>query len=162
MWGHYSVDFAFLKAEGASEGIIVMRDKNTFNFVSSSQGEFSITSIFQMVDGGFSWAFSGVYGPQDRFDKLRFWEELQRTRDGWPGPWCIGGDFDEILYPQERSSGLCPMNTMVEFHDFINYGALVDLPLHGGDYTWSRGIVYPSTILYPETVSNCRISLICC
>jgi len=30
------------------------------------------------------------------------------------------------------------MNAMLEFHDFINYAALVDLPLRGGDYTWSR------------------------
>ena len=30
------------------------------------------------------------------------------------------------------------MNTMLEFHDLINYVALVDLPLRGGDYTWSR------------------------
>jgi len=115
-----------------------MWDKNTFNFVSSSQGEFSITCIFQLVDGGFTWAFSGVYGPQDRYVKLRSWEELRRTRNGWPRPWCIGGDFNEILYPQERSSGLCPRNTMLEFHDFINYAALVDLHLRGGEYTWSR------------------------
>ena len=51
------------------------------------------------------------------------------------GAW---GDFNEILYPQERSLGLCPMNTMLEFHDFINYSALVDLPLRGDDFTWSR------------------------
>jgi len=49
-----------LKAEGASGGIVVMWDKNTFNFVSSSQGDFSITCIFQMVDGSFTWAFFGV------------------------------------------------------------------------------------------------------
>jgi len=30
------------------------------------------------------------------------------------------------------------MNTMQEFHDFMNYSALVDLPLRGGDYTRSR------------------------
>jgi len=54
LWGNYSVDFSFLKAEGASRGIIVMWDKNTFNFVSFSQGDFSITYIFQMVDGGFT------------------------------------------------------------------------------------------------------------
>jgi len=132
------VDFAFLKAEGASRGIIVMWDKNTLNFVSSSQGEFSITCTFQMVDSDFTWVFLGVYDPQDRFDKWRFWEQLRRTRDGWAGAWCIGGDFNEILYPQEKSFGLCPMNTMVEFHEFINHAALVDLPLCGGDYTWPR------------------------
>ena len=27
---------------------------------------------------------------------------------------------------------------MQEFHDFINYSALVDLPLRGGEFTWSR------------------------
>jgi len=27
---------------------------------------------------------------------------------------------------------------MQEFHNFINYSALADLPLRGGDFTWSR------------------------
>ena len=125
----------FLKAGGASGGILVMWDKSIFYLVSSSQGDFSVTCIFQMVEGGFTWAFIGVYGPQARADKLRFWEELQRSRDGWPGPWCIGGNFNEILYPRERSTGSCPMNTMLEFHDFIDYSALEDLPLRGGEFT---------------------------
>jgi len=135
MWGHFSVDFAFLKAVDACRSIILMWDKNTFNFVSSSRGGFSVTCILQTVGGGFTWAFFGIYGLQARLDKLRFWKELRRIRDGWPSPWCIAGDFNEILYPQERSSGLCPMNIMLEFHDFINYSALVDLPLHGDDFT---------------------------
>jgi len=72
LWGHYSVGFTFLKAMGASRGIIVMWDKSTFNLVSSSQEEFSITCIFQTVEGGFTWPFTEVYGPQARVDKLRF------------------------------------------------------------------------------------------
>jgi len=105
LWGHYSVGFVYLKAVGASGGIIVMWDKSTFNLVSSFQGEFSITCILQTVEGGFTWAFTRVYGPQARSDKLRFWEELQRTKDSWPGPWCLGEDFNEILYPEDRRSG---------------------------------------------------------
>jgi len=65
-------------------------------------------------------------------------EELGRVRDSWPGPWCVGGDFNEILYPFERSSGVCPSNAMAEFRNFINQRALMDLPLRGGDFTWSR------------------------
>ena len=30
------------------------------------------------------------------------------------------------------------MNTMLEFHDFINYSSLEDLPLRGDEFTWSR------------------------
>jgi len=39
--------------------------------VSSSCGEFSISCFLQMVDGSFSWAFFGVYGPYIRVDNLR-------------------------------------------------------------------------------------------
>ena len=66
-------------------------DKSTFSLVSSSQGNFSITCIFQTVEGGFTWTFTGVYGPQARVDKLRFWEELRNTKVRRPGPWCVGG-----------------------------------------------------------------------
>ena len=100
-----------------------MWDKNTFNLISLSCAEFSITCILEMVEGGFMWAFSGVYGLQPKLNKLRFWDEFHQTRGWWPGPWCIGGDFNEILHPQERSSGLCPMHPMLEFHEFINYSA---------------------------------------
>ena len=40
LWGHYSVGFVFLKAVGASGGIIVMWDKNTFNLVYSFRENF--------------------------------------------------------------------------------------------------------------------------
>ena len=45
LWGNFSIGFVFLKVIGASGGIIVMWDKSTFNLVSYSQGEFSITCI---------------------------------------------------------------------------------------------------------------------
>jgi len=51
------------------------------------------------------------------------------------GAW---GDFHEILHSQERSTGVCPFNAMVEFQDFVNYSALLDLPLKGGNFTRSR------------------------
>jgi len=85
-----------------------------------------------------TWAFTGIYGPQARTDKLRMLDELGSIRDEWSGSWCIGEDFNEILHAYERSSGVCPSNAMNEFRDFINQRALMDLPLRGGDFTWSR------------------------
>ena len=100
-----------------------------------------------MLDGSFTWVFTSVNGPQTRVDKLRMLEELGRVRDSWPGPWCVGGDFNEILYPYERSSGVCPSNAMAEFRNFINQRALMDLPLKGGDFTWSRSGADPVALL---------------
>ena len=100
IWGNQAVGFAVLKAIGTAGGILVMWNKNSFHLISSHCGEFSITCFLQMRDDSTTWAFTGVYGPHVRGDKLRMWDELRRVRDGWLGPWCIGGDFNEILRPQ--------------------------------------------------------------
>ena len=80
-------------------GVLVTWDKSVFHFVFSFCGNFSITCILHMVKGGLVWAFIRVYRPHTRVDKLRFWEELGHIKYGWHGPWCIGEDFNEILYP---------------------------------------------------------------
>ena len=101
-WGYHSVDFVALNA-ASSGGVLVMWDKSVYRMVSSFCGDFSITCILETVESGFAWAFTGVYGPQSRIDKLRFWEERRLIKDKWSGPWCVGGDFNEILYPYKRS-----------------------------------------------------------
>ena len=45
--GNQYLDFVALKAQGTAGGIIVMWDRNSFNLVSSSCGDFSITCLFQ-------------------------------------------------------------------------------------------------------------------
>jgi len=91
IWGNQPVGFAVLKAIGTAGGILVLWNKNSFHLISSYCGEFSITCFLQMGDGSTTWAFTGVYGPHVRVDKLTMWDELQRIRDDWSGPWCIGG-----------------------------------------------------------------------
>jgi len=54
-------------------------------------------------------------------------------------PWCIGGDFNVVRFPSERSSGAGFSAAMEEFLDFIFMHNLVDLPLEDGQFTWSNG-----------------------
>ena len=81
IWGNQVVGFAVLKAIGTAGGILVLWNKNSFQLISSFCGEFSITCL-QMGDGSTTWAFTGVYGPSVRVDKLKMWDELRRIRDG--------------------------------------------------------------------------------
>ena len=107
--------------------------------VDSEIGLFSISCLFKMVEGGVLWMFSGVYGPVERNLKEIFWEELGSIRGWWEGPWCLGGDFNEILSPSERVRGGNITPPMRRFAEIVNEMGLRDLPLQGGPYTWSGG-----------------------
>ena len=73
--------------------------------------------------------FSGVYGPIKRSLKESFWEELGLISSEWEEPWCVGGDFNKILSPNERSRGGRISNTMRRFSNVLNDLGLRDLPL---------------------------------
>ena len=132
-------DWRALNAEGSAGGIILFWDKKAMELVNSEIGLFSISCLFKMVEGGLLWMFSGVYGPVERNLKEIFWEELGSIRGWWEGPWCLGGDFNEVLSPSERARGGQYTPPMKRFAEIVNELGLRDLPLQGGLYTWSGG-----------------------
>ena len=59
-------DWRALNAEGSARGILLFCDKRIMELVDSEFGLFSISCLFKMVEGGFLWTFSGVYGLVER------------------------------------------------------------------------------------------------
>ena len=55
-----------LEAEGAAGGILLFWDKRKMDLIQAEIGSFSITILFKNVEDGFTWAFTGVYGPVER------------------------------------------------------------------------------------------------
>ena len=96
-------------------------------------------ACLEWAEDGFQWVFSGVYGPIENWYRESFWEELGSIRGLLDNPWCVGGDFNEILSPNERSRGGRISNSMRRFADVLNDLGLRDLPLQGGHYTWLGG-----------------------
>ena len=45
----------------------------------------------------------GVYGPTSNENRELLWEDLGAVRGLWGDPWCIGGDFNVICFPEERN-----------------------------------------------------------
>ena len=76
--------------------------------------------------------FLWVYGPVEKRLRESFWEEFGSIKSLWEDPWCISGDFNEILSPIERSRGSGISNSMRRFFDILNDLELRDLPLQRG------------------------------
>ena len=92
-----------MEAEGTAGGILVFWDTSKLELLEAEIGHFSITCMFKNVEDGFLWAFTGVYGPVKRCKRELFWEELGSVKGLWEGPWCIGGDFNMVLSPNDRN-----------------------------------------------------------
>ncbi|KAG2667198.1 hypothetical protein I3760_15G101200 [Carya illinoinensis] len=111
-------------------------------------GEYSVAVSFKMVED-ILWAFAGIYGPNiDNIRKL-MWEELSGLHSWWDLPWCIGGDFNIVRFPSERSGDSRLSSAMSEFSDIIFDLNLVDLPLIGGPFTWSNNQTWSRLDKFP-------------
>ena len=85
-----------MEAKGTAGGILLFWHKRRLSLVESEYGSYSLSCLFRMVEDDFQWMFSGVYSVE-RSSKEFFWEELGPIRGIWNDPWCLGGDFNEIL-----------------------------------------------------------------
>ncbi|KAK4607051.1 hypothetical protein RGQ29_001035 [Quercus rubra] len=120
LWGDQHVDWLFLGS------------------VDEAVGCFFVSCKFKNVADHFVWAFFGVYGPNSDRDRRFLWEELCGLRNWWDVPWCVGGDFNVVRFPSERSGIANFSSAMLWFSDFISEQSLIDLPLVGGNFTWSN------------------------
>ena len=114
-----------------------MWDKRVVEKVDEVAGYYSLSCKFKNVLDQFEWSFSGVYGPNLDRERGHLWEELAGLLSWWDAPCCIGGDFNVVRFPSEKS-GLVSFNSaMHEFNDFISERGLLDIPLESGLFTWS-------------------------
>ena len=67
-------------------------------------------------------------------------EDLGVIRGLWREPWCLGGDFNIIRFPEERNREGRISGPMRRFSQIIDDLELKDLPLQGGCFTWKGGM----------------------
>ena len=82
--------------------------------------------------------FTGVYGLNDNRERSIMWDELAGVHNWWGVSWCVGGDFNVVRFPSERTGPVAFSQAMYDFSDFIAINGLIDTLLSGGNYTWSN------------------------
>ena len=144
IWGNQHVDWISLGSNDAAGGILLMWDRRVVEKVEEAAGYYSLSCKFRNVLDQFEWIFSGVSGPNSDSDRVMLWEELAGLVSWWDAPYCIGGDFNAIQFPSEKS-GMASFNyAMHEFSNFISECGLMDIPLEGGLFTWSNNQEIPT------------------
>lgn len=135
-------NFACIDAVGTKGGIISLWDKRDWAGSIILKGSFSITIMLSNLHSGVSWSLSGVYAPTNRVERNQLWSELVAVKGLYEGPWVICGDFNTTRFPCERKHSSRFDRGMREFSEVIEELNLIDPPLFGGKYTWSRNISY--------------------
>uniref|UniRef100_A0A2N9FU80 Reverse transcriptase domain-containing protein n=1 Tax=Fagus sylvatica TaxID=28930 RepID=A0A2N9FU80_FAGSY len=138
LWRCRYVDWLFLGSSGASGGILLMWDSRVVEKIEGAVGYFSVSCKFKNVETHQVCMFTGVYGPNINSDRRLMWDELAGIRSWWDVPWCLGGDFNVVRFPTERMGSANFSTSMHDFSDFISSNGLIDIPLTGGDFTWSN------------------------
>lgn len=90
------------------------------------------------------WIITSVNGPNSIQRRVDFWKELDDIKSRWSGPWCVGGDWNVVRFPNEKLGGCRTTPDMQAFSGWINNNSLVDLQLSGAAFTWSNHQSPPS------------------
>ncbi|KAK8698655.1 hypothetical protein V6N13_114766 [Hibiscus sabdariffa] len=130
--------FVFSASNGASGGLISLWDAEFFECSKSMVTQHFIVLEGSFVTIRFKCAVINVYGPNDVGDRLEVLNELSRVIRNLNMPIIVGGNFNIIRFPEEKVGVSWNRGAMEKFSEFIEDLSLIDLPLQGGNFTWSN------------------------
>ncbi|XP_058741383.1 uncharacterized protein LOC131613755 [Vicia villosa] len=129
-----------IDVDGRSGGLAVLW-KNS-NKCSVQNFTHNFINIHVKDDNKGEWRLTCYYGYPERNRRRQAWDMLREISSMSSLPWCIIGDFNDMLSQQDKH-GIHPHPNWLcnGFRDTVSDYNLVDIPLEGHQYTWvmSRG-----------------------
>jgi exonuclease III len=127
--------YVFLPAVETRGGILLAWNKSYVDIERVSYDDYAVTGEVIPRDNN-RWWITTVYGPQTNEDKLRFLHELVERRSLCLGPWLLLGDFNMIMYAEEKNNDRLNIFMMTRLNKFVQEHEIKDLYLHGRRFTW--------------------------
>ncbi|XP_028099816.1 uncharacterized protein LOC114299300 [Camellia sinensis] len=110
IWGGRFVEWSYLPTVGTAGGVLLCWDNSVVVKKDEEVGE-----------------------------RGSFLGELGDVAHQWCEPWCVGGDLNMVRWSVEKMGNTRVNRSMWAFSAFTDELNLVDLPLQGGNFTWSNG-----------------------
>ena len=85
-----------------------------------------------------SWLLTSVYAPCTPSEKREFLNWLRDIEVLDDQDWLVVGDFNILRRPEDRNREGADLNEMFLFNEAINKLSLIEFPLHGRKYTWTK------------------------
>ncbi|XP_075521409.1 uncharacterized protein LOC142554629 [Primulina tabacum] len=93
------------------------------------------------------WRLTGFYGYPERHRRKESWRLLKTIAAASNLPWCIVGDFNDLLYTEDKKGLVEHLEWLFRgFRNTINECALQELHLQGYPFTWSRSRGKPNAV----------------
>ncbi|KAL7222868.1 hypothetical protein ACSBR1_024540 [Camellia fascicularis] len=104
----------------------------------SSCFDFIAVDVSGTLLPNFECIFVNIYAPNDPTLKKQLWGELINLKSSFDLPWCLGGDFNEVLRTGERKSYTTISSSIDHFKDLLVRLELRDIPMLGRSFIWSN------------------------
>uniref|UniRef100_A0A803QRE7 CCHC-type domain-containing protein n=1 Tax=Cannabis sativa TaxID=3483 RepID=A0A803QRE7_CANSA len=124
-------------AQGRSGGLALLW-KNQEDVKVESFSTNHIDSLITL-DGQREFQFTGIYGEPNRSLRKNTWDLLRTLHRRSTAPWCLMGDFNNVLCHGEKFGGLPYPSWLIDgFQEVVQQCGLIDLDLCGHPFTWEK------------------------
>lgn len=136
LWGNERVNFVAVAAVGNAGGLLSCWKEEFFTMETKQILQRFILMVGEIREFNFRCGIMNIYAPNDDTERETFWTELHLAMADKNVPWILMGDFN-VVKTQKEKLGLTIHQSAVDvFADFISSARFIDLPLHGGKFTW--------------------------
>jgi hypothetical protein len=93
------------------------------------------------------WRLTGYYGYPEGGRRRAAWDFLRQLSNQFAGPWCILGDFNDIMDASvKRGRNFRPNWLINGFRQAVIETGLVDVPVEGYPFTWFKSLGTPRAV----------------
>ena len=136
----------YVASAGLSGGILLGAKKDTLDFVTFNHGIFWASMVVSLRSLNSLLEIMVVYGPADHAMSYAFLDEISIKIESCQLSLLIGGYFNLLRFPSDKSSSNFSWPLADAFNAFIRDTAIREIPRVGARFTWSNHQTPPSVL----------------